>query len=107
MNRKRARDAAPETAGDLMAQVVARLGGQARGVEQRAFTSYGNVVGEVFARRSRPERLRDGVLIVRVESAALAHELVLLRREILTRLTAELGPGVVTDLRTRVGPLEG
>lgn len=89
-----------------MSQVIARLGGEARGVEQRAFASYTRAVGEVFARRSRPERLRDGVLIVRVESAPLAHELVLLRRELLDRLAADLGPGVVNDVRTRVGPLD-
>jgi hypothetical protein len=29
----------------------------------------------------------------------------MMRAEIITRMTAELGPGVVTELRTRVGPL--
>jgi hypothetical protein len=42
---------------------------------------------------------------VRVASSALAHELTLLRAEILARMTAELGPNVVTELRTRVGPI--
>jgi hypothetical protein len=42
---------------------------------------------------------------VRVTSAALAHELTLLRGEILTRLAAELGAETVTEIRTRVGAL--
>ncbi len=41
--------------------------------------------------------------MVRVESSALGHELVMLKGEILVKMNATLGPGVVTDIRTRVG----
>ena len=40
---------------------------------------------------------------MRVATSALAHELTLLRAEILARMAAELGPDVVLELRTRVG----
>jgi hypothetical protein len=59
-----------------MGEVLARLGGAGRAREFRAFDAY---------------------------ARAVAHELVLLRAEILARLAAELGPNVVTEIRTRVG----
>ena len=64
-------------------------------------------VGEVLNRRTRPEAVRGKTLIVRVDSSAFAHELTLLKGEILARLQRSLGGAVLDDLRTRVGPLEG
>jgi hypothetical protein len=34
---------------------------------------------------------------------SVAHELILLRADVIARLAAELGPDVVTEIRTRVG----
>jgi hypothetical protein len=42
-------------------------------------------------------------LFVRTASSALAHEITLLRGQLVERMTAVLGEGIVRDLRTRVG----
>ena len=89
-----------------MGQVLARLGGQGRALEFRVFDCYARAVGEMLRARTAPERLAGTTLYVRVTSSALAHEVTLMRGEILTRMTAELGPGAVTELRTRVGKVE-
>ncbi len=60
-------------------------------------------MGETFRSRTLPEQLTGTTLFVRVATSALAHELTLLRTEILDRMALELGPGLVVDLRTRVG----
>lgn len=86
-----------------MAGFLARLGGSGRGLEYRVFDAYTQVAGAVLAARSSPDAFRDGTLFVRTPSAALAHEITLLRAEILARLTEVLGPGLVRDIRTRVG----
>ncbi len=86
-----------------MGEVLARLGGAGRAREFRAFDAYARAVGATFRARTQPERLAGTTLLVRVASAALAHELVLLRAEVIARMTAELGAGVVTEIRTRVG----
>lgn len=88
-----------------MGEVLARLGGAGRAREFRTFDCYARAVGETFRTRTQPERLAGTTLIVRVASSALAHELTLLRAEILARMTAELGPDVVTEIRTRVGQI--
>lgn len=93
----------PETSGALMGSVLARLGGHGRALEFRVFESYQSTVGALFRARTAPDRLLGTTLLVRVESSALAHELVMLKGEILVKMTAALGPGVVTDIRTRVG----
>ena len=86
-----------------MGEVLNRLGGRGRALEFRVFECYSRAVGEMLQARSAPDRLAGTTLFVRVSSSALAHELTLLRGQILQKMTAELGPGVVTELRTRVG----
>ena len=93
----------PQTAAALMGPLLARLGGQGRALEFRVFESYQGTVGDLLRARSAPERLLGTTLLVRVESSALGHALAMLKGEILAKMTATLGPGVVTDIRTRVG----
>lgn len=93
----------PETMGDLMAGMLARLGGSGRAREYRVFQAYTDAAGDVLRARTLPDSFRDGTLFIRVNSAALAHELTLLRAELLARMAETLGPGVVTAIRTRVG----
>jgi len=67
------------------------------------FDAYAQVAGAMLAARSTPDAFRDGTLFVRTPSAALAHEITLLRADLVARMTAVLGPGLVRDIRTRVG----
>ena len=94
---------APESSADLMSQVLARLGGSGRALEFRVFEAYNSAVGEILRLRTEPERLHGKTLQVRVASSALAHELTMLKRDVLTRMALAIGDDVVTDLRTRVG----
>ena len=61
------------------------------------------LVGADVAQHCRPESLRDGELVLVAESTAWATQLQLLSRTLLDRLSAELGPGVVTKIRVH-GP---
>jgi hypothetical protein len=103
--RPRSRHTQPESAADLVHVVMAKVGGDARALEHRVFDGYGVAVGAVLRHRTQPEKLRGSTLFVRVGSSAIAHELTMLKGDILTRLAEIIGPGAVTDIRTRVGPL--
>jgi len=103
MRRRRGGAREPESAASLVEAVVARLGGASRALEQRAFEAYRDAVGTLLDARTEPDRLHGGTLFVTVKSAPYAHQLTLLRRDILDRMAAILGAGLVTDLRTRVG----
>ncbi len=71
--------------------------------EQRAVRAWPQVAGQVVGAHTRPEVLREGRLIVATDSPAWAQELHLRRPELLAKLEAVLGPGVVTELHFRSG----
>jgi hypothetical protein len=104
--RPRSRHTNPESAADLVSAVVAKIGGNGRALEHRVFDGFGVAVGQLLRHRTQPEKLRGSTLFVRVGSSAIAHEVTMLKGEILLRLAEVIGPGVVSDIRTRVGPLE-
>src|SRR5437773_3911694 len=103
--RRRARHTEPESAASLVNAVVAKIGGDARALEHRVFDGYGVAVGALLRHRTQPEKLRGSTLFVRVGSSAIAHEVTMLKGEILARLAQVIGEQMVTDIRTRVGPL--
>ena len=61
------------------------------------------VVGDQVAEHCTPETFDDGILAVRTDSTAWATNLTLLVPELMTRLAAELGVDVVTEVRV-LGP---
>ena len=105
-SRPRRAKSEPEPASALVPALVAKLGGEKRGREQRVFSVYADIGGDFLRKHSRPDALRDGTLVVCVSSSAIAHHLTLLRGEILKRMAPLLPPGMVTDIRTRVGQIE-
>ena len=86
--------------------MVASIGGENRGREQRVFAVYEDIGGAFLRKNSRPDALRDSTLFIRVPNSAIAHHVTLLRGDILQRMTPLLPAGTVTDLRTRVGRIE-
>lgn len=105
LDRPRRRKSQPVHAADVVSSVVASIGGDHRGREQKVFAVYAEVGGEFLRKNSRADALRDGTLVVRVPSSAIAHHVTLLRGEILRKMAPLLPAGIVTDLRTRVGDL--
>jgi predicted nucleic acid-binding Zn ribbon protein len=62
-----------------------------------------HIVGADLAAHCRPIRLDGGELTCVAESTAWATQIRLLSRQLLDRIAAELGPGVVTAIRVQ-GP---
>ena len=89
-----------------MPGLMRRLGGERLATEYRVFDAYADAAGALLRARSRPEFFRNGTLFVRVESSPLAHELALLRAPLIERMAKTLGGGVITDIRSRVGPIQ-
>jgi predicted nucleic acid-binding Zn ribbon protein len=96
----------PQSLAALLPIVVARLGGADRANEQRVALVWDEAVGGLLAKHTRIEGVRGKTLLVRVTSSSYAHELVLLRREIVARLSVALGVTLVEEIRSRVGVIE-
>ncbi|HET7305055.1 MAG TPA: DciA family protein [Segeticoccus sp.] len=93
----------PELLGDQLDRLLLDRGWNADVAVGSVMGRWPAIVGAQVAEHSRPVTFEDGVLTVRAESTAWATQLRLLSSSILGRLEAEVGAGVVQELRIQ-GP---
>ena len=70
-----------------------------RVAEGAVFAQWRSVVGEQIAAHATPTVLRDGVLSVSAESTAWATQLRMVQPQLLAKIAATVGDGVVTALK--------
>ncbi|HSL08276.1 MAG TPA: DciA family protein, partial [Pseudonocardiaceae bacterium] len=97
----RADDRDPQTLGRLAARLVADRGWVDKVSSGVVFAKWAQLVGSEVAGHAQPVSLRDGELTVQASSTAWATQLRLLQRHLVARITAGVGPGVVTRLRVQ------
>jgi len=93
----------PQTLGALTSQVAKSRGWTPKVAEGAVFARWASVVGEQIAEHATPTVLRDGVLTVEAESTAWATQLRMVQPQLLAKIAAAVGDGVVTSLKI-VGP---
>ncbi len=91
----------PRALGDAIEELVTTIGIAAPLRRFSVLTSWERIVGEQVAKVATAERIDDGVLIVRVASAPWRAELTMRRGDILGKIAAVVGEGVVRDIRFR------
>jgi predicted nucleic acid-binding Zn ribbon protein len=87
----------------LASRLVADRGWVDRVSAGVVFARWAQLVGAEVAEHAQPVSLKDGELVVRASSTAWATQLRLLQRQLIARITAGVGPGVVNRLRVQ-GP---
>lgn len=90
-------------AGELLGLLLKRYKLEAGLRRGRVLALWPEVAGEMLARLTEPLKLERGELLVRAESAALAHQLTYQREEFVRRYAARMGEGVVTNVRFVTG----
>jgi predicted nucleic acid-binding Zn ribbon protein len=93
----------PQPFGTVLAKLVKARGWQRPAAEATVFGQWERVVGAEVAAHSRPVKLEAGELTVEAESTAWATQLRLLAGKLVSRISAEVGRGVVTKLHVH-GP---
>ncbi|MGH3719796.1 MAG: DciA family protein [Pseudonocardiaceae bacterium] len=96
-------DRDPQPLGRLASRLVAERGWVDRVSAGVVFARWAQLVGADVAEHAEPVSLEDGELTVRASSTAWATQLRLLQRQLIARITAGVGPGVVKVLRVQ-GP---
>lgn len=96
-------DRDPQPLGRLASRLVADRGWVDRVSAGVVFARWTQLVGAEIAEHAQPVSLKDGELLVRASSTAWATQLRLLQRQLVARITAGVGPGVVKALRVQ-GP---
>ncbi|MGM1059705.1 DUF721 domain-containing protein [Saccharothrix sp. Mg75] len=96
-------DRDPQPLGRLAARIAADRGWVERLAGGQVFARWPKLVGEDVAEHARPVSFENGELTVQADSTAWATQLRLLQRELIKRIAAGVGNGVVTSLRVQ-GP---
>jgi predicted nucleic acid-binding Zn ribbon protein len=96
-------DRDPQPLGRLASRLAAERGWSGRLTTGRLFGRWAEIVGEDVAEHAQPLALKDGELTVQAASTAWATQLRLLQRQLLVKIAAGVGSGVVTRLKVH-GP---
>lgn len=94
----------PQPLGRLADEMAAARGWSPRVAEGAVFARWVAVVGDQIAAHATPVRLSDGVLHVSAESTAWATQLRMVQTQLLAKIAAAVGDGVVRTLKI-TGPV--
>ena len=93
-----------QRAGESLEKVMRQLGLHERLTEAQVLSAWAEIVGEWFALHTCPDRIRDGVLYVRVVQSSVHYELDRnWKPKIIQKLKARFGASRVRDIRFRIG----
>jgi predicted nucleic acid-binding Zn ribbon protein len=96
-------DRDPQPLGRLAARIATDRGWADQLATGQLFGRWSAIVGEDVAEHAQPMALREGELTVQAASTAWATQLRLLQRQLLAKIAAGVGDGVVTRLKVH-GP---
>lgn len=89
----------PQPLGRAARDLANSRGWSPRVAEGTVFGQWPEVVGDQIAEHAHPTALRDGVLSISAESTAWATQLRIVQAQVLAKIAAAVGDGVVTALR--------
>jgi predicted nucleic acid-binding Zn ribbon protein len=94
----------PQLLGAATRDVARNRGWSSRVAEGAVFGRWSGVVGAQVAAHAMPTALNNGVLTISAESTAWATQLRMVQAQLLAKIAAAVGDGVVTSLKI-VGPV--
>lgn len=94
----------PQLLGAATQDLAKSRGWSSRVAEGSVFGRWRSVVGDQIAEHANPTALHEGVLTVSAESTAWATQLRMVQAQLLAKIAAAVGDGVVTSLKI-VGPV--
>jgi predicted nucleic acid-binding Zn ribbon protein len=89
----------PQPLGRLARELAKRRGWSAHVAEGTVLGHWSSVVGQQIADHATPTALNEGVLSIVAESTAWATQLRMIQGQLLAKIAAAVGNGVVTSLR--------
>jgi predicted nucleic acid-binding Zn ribbon protein len=93
----------PQLLGRVARDLARNRGWSDRVAQGAVFGRWPAVVGEQIAAHATPSSLHDGVLTVTAESTAWATQLRMVQAQLIAKIAAAVGDGVVTSLKI-IGP---
>lgn len=93
----------PHSIGEVVSRLSKSRGWNTQVAVGSVLGRWAELVGENVAAHCKPESFEDTVVVVRCDSTSWATQLRLLSHQILKKIDAELGPGIVTVIKV-LGP---
>lgn len=90
-----------DVVGDIIRKLETGRGSQAEALN----AGWARAIGQENLRHAKPVELRDGILIVHVDSSSWIHKLSMEKAKILVKMKDEAGDGVIKDIKLRIGEL--
>lgn len=90
-----------QTLGEVLTQLIDRYGWGDQLYEAKLASSWDNVTGPLIARHTKEIRYRKGVMMVKVDNAALKQELIYQRQRLKEELNKALKKEIVKDIIIR------
>ena len=88
-----------QSIGDLLTDYLRETGLEKPLLERQVLEKWPEVMGPMVARLTRSVELKNGVLLVRISSAALKAQLFACRKELVAKLNDAVGAQVIDDVR--------
>jgi predicted nucleic acid-binding Zn ribbon protein len=87
----------------VLSELLKRLRPETDAGMLRIWEVWDRVVGDDIACNARPAAFKGSVLLVRVTGSAWIHHLQFQRNELISRLNADFGTRIVSDIKFKVG----
>ena len=84
--------------GDILNNLIRNLGIEREILEHQAINFWPKVVGSKIAENTEAERVRDGILFVKVKSDVWRNELLFYKIDLLKKLNLKLGKQIISDI---------
>lgn len=88
-----------QSIGDVLVEYLRESGLEKPLMERQVVESWNDIMGETVARLTRSVELKDGMLRVKLSSAALKAQLFECRHELIAKINTYMGCEVVTEVR--------
>ncbi len=97
--------ARPTAISEAMEAVLRGLGG-GRGPQAGSVSAaWAKAAGEDGMKHTKPVDIRDGVLIIHVDSSGWLHKLTMERIRLLSKIKEAIGEDLVRDIKLRIGEI--
>jgi hypothetical protein len=74
--------------------------------EYGLWKAWDELVGQQVSRRCQPERVKDGILFLKVTSSVWMQQLQFMKSMIIEKVNGQMGEGAVRDIRFRIGRMD-
>ncbi len=84
--------------GDIMKNLIKNLGIEDQILENQAIARWPEVAGLKIAQQTEVQRIKDGILFIKVKNDVWRNELLFYKRDLILKMNEKLGKSIVADI---------